>query len=248
MKILFIVTQSEIGGAQRYLLELTRYLSVQNKIAIAAGSGDKELFEMLHETCNMKHVTTHYIPHLVRALNPAKDIIALFAILKLIKRERPDVLLLQSTKAGFLGALAGRIYKIYYYMLHVTCYMRIIYRIGGWSFRDPRSWWMNKILFYMEKISAIWKDAIIVNSEFDKQLAIDKKISSTVKIVKIYNGIDPNRMEFFNKEKARNALVSSIPPTGDLSCLRQTSRRDWPQGDKYSPYGGSLAGRQARVR
>ena len=45
MKILFIITQSEIGGAQRYLLEFTRYLiSHGHEVTIVAGEGDDELF------------------------------------------------------------------------------------------------------------------------------------------------------------------------------------------------------------
>jgi len=203
MKILFIITQSEIGGAQRYLLELTKYLSSKgHEIKVAAGEGDRELFEKF-SIFNFQFSNTfhnfYYISNLVRNLNPIKDMFALFSILKIINTERPDILFLQSTKAGFLGSLSA---KIACYMLHATC-PKIIYRIGGWSFRDPRSWWMNKILFYMEKIGAAWKDAIIVNSEFDRQLAIDKKIAPRNKIIKIYNGIDPNEMKFLDREEAR---------------------------------------------
>jgi len=215
MKILFIITQSEIGGAQRFLLEFAPYLvSRGHEVLVVAGEGDDELFRRLDANLTWtvpvkfngdspRHIK---IPSLVRSLNPIKDLQALFALYKTIKKEKPDALFLQSTKAGFLGSLAVKLYQI----LNTRYQIHVIYRIGGWSFRDPRSWWMNKILFWMEKISAPLKDNIIVNSELDRQLAIDKKIAPAEKIVKVYNGTDPDALNFLPKEKARGVLVSSI--------------------------------------
>ena len=206
-RILFIITQSEIGGAQRFLLEFAPFLASKgHQITLAAGEGDGELFTKLESGIMNPELRTCRIPHLVRNLNPFSDIKALFSILKIIKKERPDIVFLQSTKAGFLGSLAAKLYNI-----------RVVYRIGGWSFRDPRSWWMNKILFWMEKMSTPWKDIIIVNSELDRQVAIDRKIAPSDKLVKIYNGIDADKFEFLSKEKAVEKLVQYTkynPPAG----------------------------------
>ena len=199
-RILFIITQSEIGGAQRFLLEFAPFLASKgHQITLAAGEGDGELFTKLESGIMNQELRTCRIPHLVRNLNPFSDIKALFSILKIIKKERPNIVFLQSTKAGFLGSIAGKLLR-----------KRVLYRIGGWSFRDPRSWWMNKILFWMEKISAPLKDRIIVNSELDRQLAIDKKIAPPHKVVKIYNGIDPGAVNFLPKEEIRHKLESRI--------------------------------------
>ena len=209
MKILFIITQSEIGGAQRFLLEFAPYLANKGyQISIAAGGGDGELFEKLESSIKCP---IYKIKNLVRSLNPISDFLALISILKVIKREKPDVLFLQSTKAGFLGSIAGKLLQ-----------KRVLYRIGGWSFRDPRSWWMNKIIFWMEKISAPLKDKIIVNSELDKQLAVDRKIAQPDKIVKIYNGIDPNALSFLSKEEARKRFPLNGSLVGTIANLYAT--------------------------
>lgn len=71
---------------------------------------------------------------------------------------------------------------------------------------------MNKILFWMEKISAPWKDVIIVNSELDRQIAIVKKIAPAENVVRIYNGIDPNKLSFLPKENAKNFILSKTSP------------------------------------
>jgi len=217
-RILFIITQSEIGGAQRFLLEFAPFLAGKgHQITLAAGEGDGELFTKLESGIMNHELRTCRIPHLVRNLNPFSDIKALFSILKIIKKERPNIVFLQSTKAGFLGSLATRFLTSNVKFDVKRQKPRIIYRIGGWSFRDPRSWWMNKILFWMEKISAPWKDIIIVNSELDRQVAIDRKIAPADKLVKIYNGIDADKLEFLSKEKAVEKLVQYTkynPPAG----------------------------------
>jgi len=198
MKILFIITQSEIGGAQRFLLEFVPYLANKgHEIAVVAGEGNGELFGQ-YQILGSKS-KKYFIKNLVRNLNPIKDIAALLEILKIIKKEQPDILFLQSTKAGFLGSIAGKL-----------SHKKVVYRIGGWSFQDPRPWWANKIIFWMEKISAPLKDSIIVNSELDRQLAIDKKIVLPNKVIKIHNGINPDALNFLSKEEARKVIVSSI--------------------------------------
>jgi hypothetical protein len=45
-KILFLVTQSEFGGAQRYIFEILTHLNPQKyEVLVGAGEGDGELFE-----------------------------------------------------------------------------------------------------------------------------------------------------------------------------------------------------------
>ena len=206
MKILFIITQSEIGGAQRFLLEFAPHLAAKgHQISVIAGEGDGELFTKLESKIKDQKLRIHKVRHLIRNLNPIEDLVALFAILKIIRSERPNLVFLQSTKAGFLGSLAVKLFLI----LNSKFLIHVVYRIGGWAFRDPRPWWMNQIVFWMEKISARWKDVIIVNSEYDRQIAIDKKIAPTEKIVRIYNGIDPDRLKFLPREEARKKFPIS---------------------------------------
>jgi len=84
---------------------------------------------------------------------------------------------------------------------------RVIYRIGGWTFNDPWPYW--KRLFYklIEKISAKWKDVIIVNSEHDRKQAVELGIKPMGEILTIYNGIDVSKLNFLPREKARKELL-----------------------------------------
>jgi len=58
----------------------------------------------------------------------------------------------------------------------------------------------------LEKISARWKDIIIVNNDYDLKQAKKLKIQPKGKIVMIHNGIDVYKTEFLPKESARLKL------------------------------------------
>jgi len=216
-KILFLVTQSEMGGAQRYIYEVIRGLNQEKyEFLVAAGEGDEELFEKISNlktqnpklpTVHTQQVKTQNLKYLKRVPNPLSQIYAVAEIYNLLKKERPDILFLCSTTAGLLGSIASFLYK-HSNAEHRT--IRTIYRIGGWAFCDPRPWWQNKIILWAEKITAPLKDKIVVNSEIDRKLALKYKITPAEKIVKIYNGIDVDSLDFLPKEETRRYLISKL--------------------------------------
>jgi len=198
-KIIFIVTQSEFGGAQRYIFELVSCLNKEKyDILIAAGHGDKELFKKIQNL----PITSFQLKHLKRNPNPLEAISSISEMIGLLKKEEPDILFLCSTTAGVLGSFASYLYK----SLGAKHKIQTIYRIGGWAFNDPRSWPLNKLILWAEKLTAPFKDKIIVNSEFDYQSAIKLKVCSPDKITKIHNGIDAEKLEFLPRDKAREFL------------------------------------------
>ena len=208
LKILFVVTQSEIGGAQRYIYGISRSLSPKKyEILVAAGQGDGELFRKLQ----LAGVRSLPLKQMKRAPWPWQIILAIREIYSLLKKEKPDVLFLCSTTAGLLGSLASFLYK-----LNAKRYtLKTIYRIGGWAFRDPRPFWKNWLVLLAEKLTAPLKDKIIVNSETDKELALKYKIAPAKKLVKIYNGVDVNSLDFLSREEARQKLQIVGDVVGD---------------------------------
>ncbi len=195
-----------MGGAQRFLYDFITHLSPNNYEILAtaglpaqAGKGG-ELLEKL-EKRNIKTVPIKNFSN----IPGFKNILAFFEILFLIKNFKPEILYLLSSEAGFLGAFAGSLYR-----LLSRKKVKIIYRIGGWAFKEPRNIAIKKIYLLAEKISAPFKDIIITNSEFDRQLAIKNKIARPDKIITIYNGLDINDLKFLSKEEAKKFLESSI--------------------------------------
>ena len=208
-KILFLVTQSEFGGAQRFIYTLIRGMrnisAIHHEVVVAAGpEGDDEngLLSILEK----EGINTIHLKYSRRSVNPFFDFLGLLEIYKLIKKEKPDILFLCSTKAGFLGSLAAKFnskFKIQN--------AKLIYRIGGWTFNDPWPKWKKKIYFWFEKISAKWKDIIINNAESDRKQAIKSGIKPRERIITIYNGIDVNNLDFFAKQEA--GIILNIQPS-----------------------------------
>jgi glycosyltransferase involved in cell wall biosynthesis len=197
-KILFLVTQSEFGGAQRFIyrlitnLDLTKY-----DISVAAGPEGNDANGLLFNL-KKEDFRTIALKFLRRGVNPLFDLLGLFEIKRLIKKEQPDILFLCSTKAGILGSLA--------YQLNSKFKIKnskLIYRIGGWTFNDPWPNWKRRLYLWLEKETAKFKDIIINNAESDRQQAIKLGIKPKNEIVTIHNGLDIDKLEFLFREEAR---------------------------------------------
>jgi len=198
-RILLVITQSEFGGAQRFLYDLIKNLDPEKyDILLAVGKdGTVNSFET-------KGLKTYKLNFLRRNINPFYDIRASWELKKLIKDFDPQILFLNSSKAGFIGSFVSK------YLIQNTKY-KILYRIGGWSFNDPRSKperWFWKIL---ERTSAKWKDIIIVNNKHDFDQAIKFKIKPREKIVLVYNGLDVYKTNLLSREEAQLKLQDAAP-------------------------------------
>jgi len=204
-RVLFIITQSEMGGVQRFLYNLIPRLDQEKyQTLVAIGSdGDGEFLKALTE----KNVSRAYLSNLKRDSSPWHDIQATFEIRKLIKKFQPHILFLNSSKAGFLGSLA----TIFPFKLKTENYkLKTIYRIGGWTFNDPWPKWKKRLWIFLERISARWKDVIIVNNRHDFQQAQQLKIKPREKLALVHNGIDAYRDDFLPPEEARLKLFEKI--------------------------------------
>ena len=136
-KILYIITQSELGGAQRYLLDLATNLDKnQYEVHIAFG-GNGEVFGPLEG----QKIASHGLKHLIRSISPISDIKAYFEIKKLISDIKPDIVHLNSSKAGVLGSMAIKKLKV----------PKTIYTAHGFVFNEP----MNPIKKWIYKRAEI---------------------------------------------------------------------------------------------
>ncbi len=200
-----------MGGAQRFLYEFITHLNPQNYQFLVAASGNGQLTEKLRE----KGIKVASIKNFSNAPG-LKNFLAFFETFNLIRKFKPDILYLLSSEAGFIGAIAGKFYRLLFWRKNP----KIIYRIGGWAFKEPRNIFIKKIYLWAEKLSAPFKDIIITNSEFDRHLATKNKIAKPDKIITIYNGLDIDNLKFLPEEEARIFIESKILP------LRGISRRE----------------------
>ncbi|MFA5359802.1 MAG: glycosyltransferase family 4 protein [Patescibacteria group bacterium] len=205
-KILYFITQSEFGGAQRYVFDLANNLKSDFKVAIAMGEQEKDL--KLAKILTENNIEYFIIPNLKRSISPINDLSALFEIIKLIKNYQPDIIHLNSSKISILGSIASLFTKT-----------KTVYTVHGWVFNEPLPAWLKYFYLYAEKLTARFKNKIICVSEFDKQAALKYKIAPENKspqpihrcgdkLITIHNGLAS--INFYSKEEAKELLENFI--------------------------------------
>jgi glycosyltransferase involved in cell wall biosynthesis len=198
-KILYLVTQTEAGGAQKYIFDLAINLKKKYSVEVGAGKGEKTKWLQELEKQNIK---VHYIKNVVREINLWHDFWSVWGIYFLLLKSKPDIVHLNSSKMGVSGSMASYIYK----KLH-NKKLKIIYTVHGFVFSEPLSFVRKKIYLCLEKWTSIFKDKLICVSEFDKITGLNYHVADHKKFVTIHNGIDCGKgVDFLPAEKAKQEL------------------------------------------
>lgn len=203
-----------MGGAQQFLAQLLSHTAHEGfKFYVVVGRGGYDHLKTLLPS-DVQYIVAR---SLRREPSLTDDIRSLFELRSIFKKIKPDILFLNSSKAGFNGSWAASAWP------NRLPNMRVIYRIGGWTFNDPWPTWKKKLYAGMERFSAKWKDIIIVNNTYDLEQARKLGIRPRDNVVRIFNGIDPYRA-FLAPQEARIALLGRIPE------FRRTAPYDWLVG------------------
>ena len=175
MKILYLITRSEMGGAQVHLLDLINGLKEQCEIEVACGA-DEDRF--LIDEARSIGVACHTIPHLQHPMSPLRDFQALLEITALIKRVKPDLVHTHTSKAGILGRFAARMKGV-----------PAIFTAHCWCFAEGTSWKWKTFGVPLERLAGACCSSIINVSEFNRKLALRYSIAPSDRLVTIHNGI-----------------------------------------------------------
>lgn len=119
-----------------------------------------------------------------REIRPLHDVWALLKLVRILRRERWDIVHTHSSKAGFLGRIAARLAGV----------PVVIHTPNAFVFdRPPRSF-LNLFYILLERIAGRFCDALIAVSPSEEQLARHARVVAPEKIVLICNGIDLKEM------------------------------------------------------
>jgi len=219
-RILFVITQGELGGAQRYVLDLAANLDRNRyEIVVAIGSGQ----DTLSKDLGNRGYQVMKVKNLIRDIHPLKDLAAILELKSIIKKMNPDIVHLNSSKAGALGSFAARL---------AGC-RNVIFTAHGFAFLEPNRWLTRQIYFWTEKFASNFRRKIITVSEYDRQAAIKWKLCPPEKLITIHNGISISNSE----SKPTTYVIGTIArdyPTKDLATLRsafQILKKDYPQAE-----------------
>ncbi|MDT2285383.1 glycosyltransferase [Paenibacillus larvae] len=91
-----------------HVLELSRELQRQGHEVLVAVGGNGPFIPLLQE----HGIPVRCLPDLIRPIRPWTDFKAFHSIRKMLKEVKPDLLATHSSKAGWLGRLAGKLGRI----------------------------------------------------------------------------------------------------------------------------------------
>ncbi|XKT74533.1 MAG: glycosyltransferase [Patescibacteria group bacterium UBA2163] len=194
-KVLYLITKSNCGGAQRYVADLANNLSTdQFEAVVAAGHGNEPGSGWLQKEVATHGVRSIILPHVERDIkNPFKEASVFFSLAQLVMKERPQVLHVNSAKAGGVGAFIGRLFGI----------RTVIFTAHGWASNEDRSWLSRMIIRFFEWLTIILSHKTIMNSKATYEHVASLPFVSRKSVI-IHHGITPfTRLE---KEAAREAL------------------------------------------
>lgn len=165
-KVLLVVTKSTLGGAQRYVYDLAINLPAEIYDVQVATGGNGPLIEAVRQA----GLKVHVLKGLKRDISFLSELRAAGELFSMIRKEKPDILHLNSSKAGALGALIGRL-----------CFVpKIIFTAHGWAFNEDRGEFQRKILKFIHWFTILLSHrTIAVSQGMRKQMNwpfIQKKI------------------------------------------------------------------------
>jgi glycosyltransferase involved in cell wall biosynthesis len=214
-KILFVITKSNWGGAQRYVYDLATNLpNDQFDMCVAfGGTGETNAGTgLLAERLKDMRVRTIFMESFARDIGVFRDISAFFELLRVINKEKPDTLHLNSSKAGGLGTLAGSIAGI----------RRIIFTAHGWAHNEMRPMHQRVLIWAVSWLTILFSHRVIALSYYELKRA--PVLFSRQKLVVIHNGIDLN-MSFGSGDVIRSAFPTGVHITGTIGELNKNKNQ-----------------------
>ncbi len=199
VKVLYLITKSNFGGAQRYVYDLATHLPADQFEAVVAFGGTGAIASDTGELAGMltvANIRTIHIKKLGRNINLFADVLSFFAILRTIRAEKPNVLHLNSSKAAGLGTLAGRLAGV----------PRILYTAHGWPFWEDRPFIVRGIIFFFSWLTVMLAHKTICVSEFDR-LQFSRFPFMRTRLITIRNGIAS--INYLDRSVARTSLYDN---------------------------------------
>ncbi len=188
-KILFVITKSNWGGAQRQVYELATHFRDQ-KYDVTVALGGKGL---LYEKLTADGIPTISIDTMARDMALTKEFRSFLKIFRIVGKVKPDILHVHSPKAAGLASLAGRLRGV----------KKIIYTVHGFAFNEDRPEWHKVLIAFFSWITCVLATRIITISLREYNQAIQFPFTQK-KTLLIRNGLSAEAL--YSHTNARKQL------------------------------------------
>lgn len=181
MRVAHVITRLIVGGAQENtvatVLGLRRRPKVEVSLISGPTSGPEGSLEPL--VTGIPDLLTR-VPELVRPVRPWLDLRALFALTRIFRAQRPDIVHTHSGKAGVLGRLAARRAQV----------PIILHTLHGPSFGPFQSAPANFVFTAAERIAARCTDHFVTVADAMRDQYLAAGIGRPEQYTRIFSGFD----------------------------------------------------------
>lgn len=198
-----MVAESTGGGTARYLLDTCTALQDRgHRVHLICAIEREREFSSKLERLRARGVEISIVP-MRRAVRPDRDLVALVALCRLLRRNRPDILHVHSSKAGALGRMAGWLLNIH----------PIVYTPHAYAFQNRATPLRSRLYLRFEKMLGWMADAVVAVSPSERDLTLRHGLQRPDRVHVILNGV-----AHFSAPRPREPLPDPAAAPG--SCLR----------------------------
>ena len=213
IKVINPITRLIVGGAQETVIETCACINKDRfETQIVAGPQTGPEGELISEV-KKRQIPLTLIPELVREINPVKDFIAAYKLVKLFKREQPHIVHTHSSKTGIIGRWAARLAGV----------PVIVHTVHGWGHHPYQQPLIQKIYIFAEQKTVSFTDKLIAVSTLNVDKGLKDHIGTREKYAVIHSCIN---LDDFSRPKVdplslRKALGidAASPVVGTVSRL-----------------------------
>lgn len=207
-KILYLITKSNWGGAQKYVFDLATALNPKEYepiVVLGSPHPDEQASGILLQKLREANIRVVEVPEMQKDISFGKEWVIFWKIFSIIRIEKPRVIHLNSSKAAGLGALAARLFSL----ISITHNLqpRIIFTVHGWPFLEETRGRSRSLMKFFSWLTAMLSHHIIVISKNNFEIGCKMPFLKN-KLKLIYNGIKPP--VFLGRGNAREKLRAHI--------------------------------------
>ncbi len=200
IRVLHVITRLTLGGAAdntlRQIQALTRG-GYDAALAVGLATSDARFVERARgEGCRLVDV-----PALEREPQPTRDLRALGALVRLMRRERSVIVHTHTSKAGFIGRLAARIARV----------PAIIHQPHGHIFYAYYGATRTALYIGLERLAARWSDRLVTLTDrgIDEHLAVG--IGRRSQFITVPSGVPTDELRARAPERAAARQALGLP-------------------------------------
>lgn len=221
MRVLHVITRLIMGGAQLNTLHTAaRHRERGVDAEILYGPGDSERDGDLGAAAELLGVRLHQLPQLRREPSLLHDTHALLALHRFLRRNRFDIVHTHTSKAGFLGRLAG----------HLAGDTTVVHTPHGHVFHSYYGPVLTSLYVLAERCSANWAARMVALTQQERSEHLVLGIGDATRFVVVPSGIDVARFHTGasarGEARARLGLDDDSPVIGSVGRLAEVKGQD----------------------